>query len=120
MEFIIMVDTRLVRRFSTRRLILLATAANFGIAAAVVGVSPQSVVPAFSTAAAAESAQRPAGFGDVVEKVKPAVISVRVKMDAAAKPSRLEGNVPFPPNSQMERFLRRFGMPDATTDNGRQ
>jgi serine protease Do len=108
MEYIIMFDSRLVRRLSTRRLIMLATAANLGIAAAVVGVSPQSLVPAFPTAAAAES-QRPAGFGEIVEKVKPAVISVRVKVDASAESSSLEGNLPFPPNSPMERFFRRFG-----------
>src|SRR5215470_775374 len=110
MEFIIMVS--LLRALSTRRLVLLATVANLGIAAAVVGVSPQSLIPAFPTAAAAESAQRPVGFGDLVEKVKPAVISVRVKVDASHESSGLEGNLPFPPNSPMERFFRRFGMPD--------
>jgi serine protease Do len=120
MEYIIMFDSRLVRRLSTRRLIMLATAANLGIAAAVVGVSPQSLVPAFSTAAAAESAQRPVGFGEIVEKVKPAVISVRVKVDASAESSNLEGNLPFPPNSPMERFFRRFGMPDLNPEKGQQ
>src|SRR5437660_10042774 len=72
------------RALSTRRLILLATVANLGVAALVIGPHgvPQSLVPAFSTAAA-ETAQRPVGFGDLVEKVKPAVISVRVKMYAA-------------------------------------
>ena len=29
----------------------------------------------------AQSAQRPVGFADIVEKVKPSVISVRVKVD---------------------------------------
>src|SRR5262245_48360438 len=101
-----------LRALSTRRLILLATVANLGIASAVVGVSPQSLVPAFPTAAAAESAQRPVGFGDLVEKVKPAVISVRVKLDANTVSSRLEDNSPFQQNSPMERFFRRFGMPD--------
>ena len=115
-----MFDSRLVRRLSTRRLIMLATVANLGIAAAVVGVSPQSlVVPAFPTAAAAES-QRPVGFGEIVEKVKPAVISVRVKVDANAESSSLEGTLPFPPNSPMERFFRRFGTPDLDPEKGQQ
>src|SRR5499426_4810402 len=118
MEFIIMVT--LLRALSTRRLILLATAANVGIAAAVVGVSPQSLVPAFPTAAAAESAQRPVGFGDLVEKVKPAVISVRVKVDANTVSNGLEGNSPFPQNSPMDRFFRRFGMPDLNPEKGPQ
>src|SRR5262249_61274507 len=69
-------------------------------------------VPMLATADAAENAQRPVGFADLVEKVKPAVISVRVKMDAGAKMMGFEGDLPFPPNSQMERFFRRFGMPD--------
>jgi serine protease Do len=117
MEFIMLSS---LRALSTRRLILLATVANLGIASAVVGVSPQSFVPAFPTAAAAESAQRPVGFGDLVEKVKPAVISVRVKLDANTVSSRLEDNSPFPQNSPMERFFRRFGMPDLNPGQGQQ
>jgi serine protease Do len=99
-----------VRRvLSTRRLVLLATVANLGLAALVVGteVSPQSLLPTVSTAQAAEAAQRPVGFGDLVEKVKPAVISVRVKIEGA-KMMGFEGNAP----SDMQRFFRRFGMPD--------
>jgi serine protease Do len=105
-----MINVSLVR-LSTRRLILLATVANLGIAAVVVSNSSQSIVPTLSTANAAENAQRPVGFADLVEKVKPAVISVRVKMDAGAKMAGFEGDLPFPPNSQMERFFHRFGMP---------
>ncbi len=67
-----MVNIPLVRGLSTRRLILLATVANLGIAAVVVGGFPQSFVPALPTATAAENAQRPVGFADLVEKVKPA------------------------------------------------
>jgi serine protease Do len=108
-----MFTSNLKRALTTRRLILLATAANLGVAAVVVGHSgyQQSIVPVFSTAQAAEGAQRPVGFGDLVEKVKPAVISVRVKMDGA-KMMSFEGDMPSAPNSQMERFFRRFGMPD--------
>jgi len=100
------------RALSTRRLIPLATVANLGVAALVIGQTglSQSVVPSFSTAAA-ETAQRQAGFGDLVEKVKPAVISVRVKMDAA-KTMSFDGGDQFPPNSRMEEFFRQFGMPD--------
>jgi serine protease Do len=105
-----MINVSLVR-LSTRRLILLATVANLGIAAVVIGKSSRSIVPTLSTANATENAQRPMGFADLVEKVKPAVISVRVKMDAGAKMMGFEGDLPFPPNSQMERFFRRFGMP---------
>src|SRR5262249_60293377 len=70
--------------------------------------------------AAAENAQAPVGFADSAEKVKPAVISVRVKMDAGPKMMGFEGDLPFSPNSQTERFFRRFGMPygDSTPDGG--
>jgi serine protease Do len=109
-----MLTASLKRVLTTRRLILLATAANLGLAAVVVGHDGylQSTLPVLSTAQAAEGAQRPAGFGDLVEKVKPAVISVRVKMDAGAKMMGFDGDMPSAPNSQMERFFRRFGMPD--------
>jgi len=115
-----MINIPLVRGLSTRRLILLATVANLGVAAVVIGGSPQSLVPALPTASAAENAQGPVGFADLVEKVKPAVISVRVKMAAGAKMMGFEGDLPLPPNSQMERFFRRFGMPygDSTPDGG--
>src|SRR5262249_2986898 len=68
------------------------------------------VVPSFFTAAA-ETVQRQAGFGDLVEKVKPAVISVRVKVDAP-KMMNFDGGEGLPPNSRMEEFFRQFGMPD--------
>ena len=42
--------------------------------------------------------------------MKPAVIAVRVKRDAGAEMMASEDE--FPPNSPMERFCRRFGMPD--------
>jgi len=56
--------------------------------------------------------QKPVGFADIVEKVKPAVISVRVKMERNAN-SGSGDDAPFPPNSPFQRFFRRFGLPDA-------
>src|SRR5215471_12941709 len=53
---------------------------------------------------------RPVGFADVVDKVKPAVISVRVKIDAG---KRAKDASPFPKDSPLDRFFRRFGQPDA-------
>jgi serine protease Do len=111
------------RILSTRKLILLATVANLTAAGLVVGFGVnQSGLPVISTAGAAESAQRPTGFGDIVEKVKPAVISVRVKMDADAKMTGFEGDTPSQQDSQTQRFFRRFGMPfgDEAPGNQRQ
>jgi serine protease Do len=103
-----MINLARVRALSTRRLILLAAVANLGAAAVVVGNPPQSIVPALPTAEAAEN-PRQAGFADLVQKVKPAVISVRVKIDSPAKMMSFEDHSP---DSWMEQFFRRFGMPD--------
>jgi serine protease Do len=59
----------------------------------------------------AQHLAQPTGFADVVAKVKPAVISVRVKVAAPPQASG-DDDPPFPKDSPMERFFRRFGMPD--------
>ncbi|MGE3149509.1 MAG: Do family serine endopeptidase, partial [Pseudorhodoplanes sp.] len=53
-------------------------------------------------------------------KVKPAVISVSVKMDADPKTAANDDDEasPFPPGSPMERFFRRFGAPDGMMPRG--
>src|SRR5712692_2726716 len=94
-----------------RRLVLLASVAGLGAAVLLAGAGLVSKAPdlTLSNIAYAQSIQRPVGFADIVEKVKPAVISVRVKVEASTKMMGLEG---FPRDSQMERFFRRFGLPD--------
>jgi serine protease Do len=109
---------RLVRQWpralSARRLVLLATVASLGAAGAAFGPNGvhQLTHRSYSAANAAESMQRPLGFADLVAKVKPAVISVSVKVDAGAEMMGFEGRSQLPPNSQMQRFFRYFGMPD--------
>jgi serine protease Do len=110
------------RRLSTRRLALLATTiAGFGAAALLVAPNMAPKFDLFASPAQAQNlsekvqaiAQKPVGFADIVEKVKPAVISVRVKMERpATSHSDNEEQIPFPPNSPFERFFRRFGMPN--------
>ena len=56
--------------------------------------------------------QRPVGFADIVEKVKPSVMSVRVKMERPANADSSDQELPFPPGSPFERFFKRFGMPN--------
>jgi serine protease Do len=102
------------RILSVRRLVLLAGVAGLS-AAVLLGASnllPGGAGSALSSIAYSQNLQRPVGFADIVEKVKPAVISVRVKVDAGASMMGFEGNSPFPPNSPFERFFRRFGTPD--------
>jgi len=107
------------RTLTARRMILLATVAGLGATAlfAGPGFSPSVNLPAFSDTARAQNVQRPVGFADVVEKVKPAVVSVRVKVDAGARTMSMDGNSPFPQGSPMDRFFRRFGQPDGMTPN---
>jgi serine protease Do len=102
------------RTLSARRLVLLASVAGLGATVLLggAGLVPKATGPALSTIAYAQGVQRPMGFADIVDKVKPAVISVRVKVPSGAKMMGFEGDLPFPPNSQIERFFRRFGMPD--------
>jgi serine protease Do len=98
-----------------RRLALLATTVA-GLAAGALLVAPDtaSFAPQALAQNLSQQAQhlaQPTGFADIVEKVKPSVISVRVKVAAGPQLSSDDG-LPFPKDSPMERFFRRFGMPD--------
>jgi serine protease Do len=106
-----------------RRLTLLTTTIA-GLAAMALFAVPDFAARGdwFGTAAQAQNltdkvqqlGQRPVGFADIVEKVKPSVISVRVKVErhADADGSGDDQDLPFPPGSPFERFFRRFGMPN--------
>ncbi|MBP0109892.1 MULTISPECIES: Do family serine endopeptidase [Bradyrhizobium] len=106
--------------FSARKLALMASVVA-GLGAAVYGFSP-STSPAdlFSSPAHAQvnnevrKVERPIGFADIVERVKPSVISVKVniKEKTASNDDGDDSSSPFQPGSPMERFFRRFGGPD--------
>ena len=105
------------RVLSARRIVLLATTiASLGAAALVVapGLNLQGGYPAALAQNLTEQAHKvaaPTGFADIVEKVKPAVISVRVKVDGGAQTSALGSNLENVPPGLRE-FFRRFGTPD--------
>lgn len=109
--------TKLRRRpvLRIRRLALMATVAGgLGVAAFGLGqhFSNDSLIATPARAQVgdqARHAQAPVGFADVVERVKPAVIGVKVKIDRGEQGERA---LPFPPGSPMERFFRRFGAPE--------
>jgi serine protease Do len=107
---------------SARRVVLLASAAVLGAGVLVSGLQivPRSDASFLTSPAYAQNMQRPVGFADIVEKVKPSVISVRVKVDGGPKMMGYEGDSPFPPGSPMERFFKRFGMPDDQDGGPRQ
>jgi len=105
------------KALAPRRLTLLASAA--GLAAAVLIAGPGGYLPmslaAAPVAQSADTTAHPAGFADLVAKVKPAVIAVRVKLDQAAADGDLTANssdqemIPFAPGSPMEKFFQQFG-----------
>jgi len=109
--------TRRGSMMAARKFALMATVAA-GLGGVAYGLSPTFQTGSFfATPAQAQvsanvhSAQQPVGFADIVERVKPSVISVRVK--AMEKPSAENSDdSPFQPGSPMERFFRRFGGPD--------
>jgi serine protease Do len=103
------------RVLSARRGVLLATTiAGLGAAALVIGPA-LNLSHGYPTALAqnlteqAHKLQAPIGFADIVAKVKPSVISVRVKVDDGSATTGLGTNNQIPPG--LREFFRRFGMP---------
>ncbi len=108
---------------SARRIALLATTiVGLGTAALVATpvLSPSTPAFAQNVTQQAQTVARPVGFADVVAKVKPAVISVRVSIGGQAQTSSLNSDeLPFPKGSPMERFFRQFGgTPDQMNPRG--
>src|SRR3954470_10233227 len=108
--------------FSARKFALMASVvAGLGVAGYGLSPAPHDI---FSSAAHAQvdkqvkqQVAQPTGFADIVERVKPSVISVRVnigekvaKDDSANKND--DNDSPFQAGSPMERFFKRFGGPD--------
>jgi serine protease Do len=109
------------RILSARRFGLLATTIA-GLGAAAFFVAPNLAPNAafFANPAHAQNLsqqaqqlpQHPVGFADIVAKVKPAVISVRVKMERPVTPGLSDDESPLPPGSPFQHFFRHFGMPN--------
>ncbi|MDB5630571.1 MAG: Peptidase Do [Tardiphaga sp.] len=106
--------------FSARKIALMASVvAGLGFASYGLSPAPHSL-DMFTTPAHAQvdkqvkQVAQPIGFADIVERVKPSVISVRVKMTEKADKDETSNNEdsPFQPGSPMERFFKRFGGPD--------
>jgi serine protease Do len=106
---------------SARKFALMASVVA-GLGVAVYGFSPSTgSFDLFTSPAHAQvnnevrKVAQPVGFADIVERVKPSVISVKVNIreKVAAKNDGDNGDeLPFQQGSPMERFFRRFGGPD--------
>jgi len=98
-----------------RRLSLLASVAVVGTAVMLAGPGANQAIQFNGSPAHAVEATVPqAGFADLIAKVKPAVISVRVKIEQGANTTSFNfgnDNMPFTPNSPFEKFFKQFGMP---------
>jgi serine protease Do len=87
-------------------------------AAATLGGAGVADVATIASAYAAEAAG-PASFADIVDRVKGAVVSVKVKLSVAADDDpEFEGR-PHPHGGPFERFFKRFGLPSPEDDDRR-
>jgi serine protease Do len=99
---------------SKRRVILLASAAAIGAAVVMAGPGRAPVTLGSTAAHAVEAVQPKAGFADLIERVKPAVISVRVKIEQddqtvgqGMQQQQFRGD-----DDQMQQFFQQFGVPN--------
>jgi serine protease Do len=116
-------------KLSARRVTLMASVAGIGLAVLLAGPGAfrATSTPGFTgSAIAAENLLAPSGFADIVAKVKPAVISVRVRMDAEKTASLDDNDRQTQPGAPFDRFFRQFrqfglpdGMPNGTTPRSR-
>ena len=107
------------RPFSARKIALMASVvAGLGVAAYGVDFLPGGTGILASPAHAqvnndVSKVAQPTGFADIVQRVKPSVISVKVTMrDKAADASDRSDDGSDQSNSPMERFFRQFGGPE--------
>ena len=90
---------------------------NFAVAASSAPIGN----PAAPSVIAPQPAVGPASFADIVDRVRPAVVSVKVKLsnvDNSSDDEDSQGLPDFPPNSPFYRFFRHFGMPGGRGDGG--
>jgi len=103
---------------SARKFALMASVVA-GLGVAAYGFGPSGgPVDIFTSPAHAQvnkevrTVAQPVGFADIVERVKPSVISVKVNIQEKVAKNDDNEDSPFQPGSPMERFFRRFGGPD--------
>ncbi len=111
------VPPRQNKRLVARRLTLLGSAAALSSAILLAGVPAVPLPVSGGAAHAAALASQPAGFADLVAKVKPAVISVRVKLDEQITGTNGQAS-PSEPGAPLEKFFRQFGLPGQRPSTG--
>src|SRR5690348_14975417 len=103
------------KTLSARRMTLLGSVAVVGAALAFGGAGSGTLTQPAHAASTQTQQQGPTGFADLIAKVKPAVISVKVKVDRTADASmgpQMDEDEGMPPGMQgspFEKFFRRYG-----------
>ncbi len=79
---------------------------------AVAASEPSAIAP--------QPAAGPASFADIVDRVRPAVVSVKVKLSDVGQSDEedSQGLPDFAPNSPLYRFFHHFGLPDSGDGEG--
>src|SRR5579864_8375663 len=114
------------RILPARRLTLLGSVAVLGAALVIGGPLGYSRLAdqAFAATPAPVTSNAPGqtGFADLVAKVKPAVISVRVRVDQGDETNTPELNdenlPPFMEGTPFEKFFRQYDFPDSQSNQG--
>jgi serine protease Do len=107
---------------SHRRIALIGSVAAVAIAVLLVGPGgflQVRLAALTDPVQAAETMPHPADFADLIAKVKPAVISVRVKIDENVQTSssgESEDKTPSRPGAPMEKFFHQFGDKQSGSD----
>jgi serine protease Do len=99
------------RRVAKRRVALLTSVALVAVAGLVAGRGYESLqwTEAAHAQDATPPAQQPVGFADLVQKVRPAVVSVRVRIEEAANTAEPSLGSDDTPNAPMQHFFQQFG-----------
>jgi serine protease Do len=79
-------------------------------AACITAAHLQTRLQAIAAEVDAASAPAPIGFADIVERIKPAVVGVRVKVEIS-KRSDSQRKKPFPHEGPFDQLFRQFGIP---------
>jgi serine protease Do len=90
------------------RLALMGAAAAFALGAAI-GPAPLSPAYAEAPLSGSVTSAAPASFADIVERVKPAVVAIKVKAMEDAQGGGVFETPDISPDDPMYRFFKRFG-----------
>ncbi len=81
------------------------------LVAALTGLGMLNASSVVAAEVDAVGAPAPVGFAEIAARVKPAVVRVRVRVEEARRSADAQDERQFSPDSPLDHFFRRFGMP---------